>query len=254
MFITICWITCGPADRGRGRRRNSRRSRQGWYTCLAVPRNISSSRGGTLAMKFTRREFMRGGVAAFTVGFAAPGFLSDVARAQGAAGRNLVVLYLSGGNDSLSMVFPYTDTFYYSRRPALAVPAANALQIGTDSAGRALGLHPRLTGLKSIFDGGRLALIQRTGYPNQSRSPFFGTDVWSTADPNNSQGTGWLGRYLDTLPSPIDPLIGWNTAGELPHSLQARFVPVPSIPNIASYSFQSPNTGAEAQYERAAAV
>lgn len=197
---------------------------------------------------------MRGGVAAFTVGFAAPGFLSDVARAQGAMGRNLVVLYLSGGNDSLSMVFPYTDTFYSSRRPALAVPAANALQIGSDSAGRAIGLHPRLTGLKAIFDGGRLALIQRTGYPNQSRSHFFGTDVWSTADPNNSQGTGWLGRFLDLLPSPIDPLVGWNTAGELPHSLQARFVPVPSIPSIASYSFQSPNGGAEAQYERAAAV
>ena len=46
-------------------------------------------------MKFTRREFIRGGVAAFTVGFAAPAFLSDLARAQGASRRNLVVLYLS---------------------------------------------------------------------------------------------------------------------------------------------------------------
>ena len=34
-------------------------------------------------MKFTRREFIRDGVAAFTVGFAAPTFLSDLARAQG---------------------------------------------------------------------------------------------------------------------------------------------------------------------------
>ena len=47
-------------------------------------------------MKFTRREFIKGGVAAFTVSFAAPAFLSDLARAQGSSRRNLVVLYLSG--------------------------------------------------------------------------------------------------------------------------------------------------------------
>ena len=54
-------------------------------------------------MAITRREFVRGGVAAFTVSFAAPAFLSDLARAQGRSRQNLVVLYLSGGNDSLSM-------------------------------------------------------------------------------------------------------------------------------------------------------
>ena len=30
-------------------------------------------------MQFTRRQFMRGGVGAFYVGFAAPAFLSDLA-------------------------------------------------------------------------------------------------------------------------------------------------------------------------------
>ena len=99
-------------------------------------------------MAVTRREFVRGGVAAFTVGFAAPAFISDLARAQGRAQRNLVVLYLSGGNDALSMLVPYTDPQYYARRPTLAIPAANVLQIGSDRAGRALGLHPRLTGLQ----------------------------------------------------------------------------------------------------------
>ncbi|PYR76337.1 MAG: hypothetical protein DMF86_12485 [Acidobacteria bacterium] len=205
-------------------------------------------------MSVTRREFIRGGVAAFTFSFAAPAFLSDLARAQGGSRRNLVVLYLSGGNDTLSMVIPYNDPQYYARRPVLAIPAANVLQIGSDKAGNALGLNPRLTGLKSIFDAGRLALIQRTGYANSSRSHFQGTDIWSTANPQLSQGPGWLGRYLDTIPSPVDPLIGWATTRDTPHVLQARTVGVPSIPSVAQYAFASPNPGAEAQFARETAT
>jgi uncharacterized protein (DUF1501 family) len=204
-------------------------------------------------MKVTRRQFVKGGVAAFTVTFAAPEFLSELAQAQGAHTRNLVVLYLSGGNDALSMLVPYNDPFYYSRRPTLAVPAGEVLQVGTDSSRAVLGLHPRLTGLKQIFDQGRLALIQRTGYENQSRSHFLGTDIWSTADPANPQALGWVGRYLDSLPSPLDALVGWNTTATLPHVLQARTA-VPAIANPATYAFVSPNTGTEASAERTAAL
>lgn len=204
-------------------------------------------------MKVTRRQFVQGGVAAFTMTFAAPEFLSDLARAQGARSRNFVVLYLSGGNDALSMLVPYNDPGYYSRRPTIAVPAGQVLQIGSDSSRVPLGLHPRLTGLKQIFDQGRLALIQRTGYDNQSRSHFLGTDIWSTADPDNPQALGWVGRYLDSLPSPVDPLIGWNTTSTLPHVLSGRTA-VPAIASPATYAFASPNSGAEASAERAAAL
>jgi uncharacterized protein (DUF1501 family) len=192
-------------------------------------------------MKFTRREFIRDGVAAFTVGFAAPAFLSDLARAQGASGRTLVVLYLSGGNDALSTLIPYRDAFYYSRRSSQAVPAINVIQIGADRSGVALGLHPRLVGLKQMFDASHVALIQRSGYPNSSRSHFTGTDIWSTANPGNPVGAGWLGRYLDTLPSPVDPLVGWATTREVPRTLIGRTVSVPAILNPAQYAFANPN-------------
>ena len=72
-------------------------------------------------MKYTRRDFVRGGVTAFTIGFAAPKFLCDAALAQSGAFRNLVVVYLGGGNDSLSMLVPYRDSAYASRRPTIAI-------------------------------------------------------------------------------------------------------------------------------------
>ena len=202
----------------------------------------------------TRRAFFKGGIAACTVGFAAPAFLSDLARAQGAASRNLVVLDLTGGNDGLSMLVPYTDTFYFSRRPTLAIPAGQVLQVGSDASGKALGLHPKLTGLKDIFNQGRLAIIQRVGYENSSRSHFSGTDIWSTGNPPNTQGSGWMGRYLSTLKGPLDPLTAWATTGDTPHALQAAGVSVAAVPSVSGYAFNSPNTGNEAALERTAAA
>jgi uncharacterized protein (DUF1501 family) len=202
-------------------------------------------------MPVSRREFIRGGVSAFTVGFAAPAFLSDLARAQGARARNLVIVYLGGGNDALNTVVPYLDPFYYSRRPNISIPAGQVLQIGADSSGKALGLHPRLTGLRDLYNTGRLAIVQRTGYLNSSRSHFQGKDIWDTANPALTESEGWLGRYLETVP--LDPLSGWSATQELPRALMSREVSVPSIPNAATYAFSSFNAS-EAANERAAAT
>src|SRR2546421_2900134 len=109
------------------------RRRRGSRVSSPDPASISSSEENDMSRKVTRREFIRDGVAAFTISFAAPAFLVDIARAQGAVSRNLVIIYLAGGNDALNTLVPYTDPFYYSRRPNIAVPAGQVLQIGTDS-------------------------------------------------------------------------------------------------------------------------
>ena len=194
-------------------------------------------------MAISRRDFIRNGVGAFTVGLAAPAFLTDLARAQSQSSRSLVVLYFGGGNDALSTLIPYTDPYYYSRRASIAVPAASVLQIGSDSSRTALGLHTNLTGLRDIFNQGRLAIIQRTGYENSSRSHFTGQDIWGSANPVNPQTLGWLGRYLDTLPSPVNPLVAWDALREIPRALVGANVSVPAIASAASYTYASPNTG-----------
>jgi uncharacterized protein (DUF1501 family) len=205
-------------------------------------------------MAMTRRHFLRQSVGAFTIGLSAPAFLTELAQAQGAGSRALVVLYLGGGNDALSMLVPYGDAFYYSRRPSIAIPAGDVLQIGSDRNNTVLGLHPRLTGFQGLFDEGRLGLIQRTGYENSSRSHFLGQDIWGSANPANPQTKGWLGRYLDMLPSPVGPLVAWDALREVPRALMSEHVSVPAIPSAAAYTYASPNSGSEAALERAYAL
>ncbi len=204
-------------------------------------------------MDVSRRLFIRNGVATVSLGLAAPSFLSAIAEAQGLRTRNLVVVYLGGGNDALNTLVPYRDSSYYSRRPSIAVPPGQVLQVGTDAAGQTLGLHPQLGGLLNIFNEGRLALVQRSGYPNSSRSHFEATDIWGTANPQSSTGSGWLGRYLDALPRPLDALAAWNTTAETPRALVSGQSGVPAIPNASTYTYASPNRGSAALEERAAA-
>jgi len=204
-------------------------------------------------MRVSRRIFIRDGVATVTLGLSAPAFLSAIAQAQGLPSRRLVVVYLGGGNDSLNTLVSYQDPSYYSRRPSIAIPAGQVLQVGSDAAGRALGLHPRLGGLLNIFNEGHLALIQRTGYENSSRSHFEAGDIWGTANPQSYTGSGWLGRYLDTLPRPVDALAAWNTTGETPRALLSGTTGVPAIPSASTYTYASPNRGSIALEERTAA-
>ena len=163
-------------------------------------------------MRFTRRQFVRGGVSAFTIGFAAPQFLSELALAQGGGARNLVVVYLNGGNDALSTLVPYGDTDYYARRPTIArAGRRGAPGRHRPRRQRCSGLHPGLTGLKQIFDDGKLAVIQRTGYQNSSRSHFQGFDIWGTANPTDAHGPGLAG------PLPRHAALAGRSAGRLEH-------------------------------------
>ena len=204
-------------------------------------------------MDLSRRLFIRNGVATVSLGIAAPSFLTAIAEAQGIRTRNLVVVYLGGGNDALNTLISYRDAAYYNRRPSIAVPAGQVLQVGSDVAGQPLGLHPRLGGLLNIFNEGRLALVQRAGYANSSRSHFEAGDIWGTANPQSSTGSGWLGRYLDALPRPLDALAAWNTTAETPRALISGTSGVPAIPNAGTYTYASPNRGAAAMQERTAA-
>jgi uncharacterized protein (DUF1501 family) len=50
--------------------------------------------------------------------------------------------------------------------------------------------------LKSLWDQGKLAVVQGVGYPNPTFSHFESIRIWETGDPSRRQVDGWLGRTL----------------------------------------------------------
>jgi hypothetical protein len=183
---------------------------------------LVSPRGGTPEIYSSyeghRRQFIQGGPAAFTVDVRRAGFPDDLALAQGSRVRNFVVLYLSGGNDALSMLVPYNDPFYHSRgRPCR--PRQRAAD-GTDSSKVSARAASALDGLKQIFDPGRARAHSAHGYPTRA-DRISGHRHLVDGDPANSSGLGWVGRYLRFAAVALDPLVGWNTTRDLPHVLQS---------------------------------
>ncbi|MBU3698905.1 MAG: DUF1501 domain-containing protein [Candidatus Kapabacteria bacterium] len=109
--------------------------------------------------------------------------------------RVLVLVQMAGGNDGLNTVIPHSDPLYYERRPTIAIAKNKTLRINDT-----LGWHPAMTGFRSLYDEGQLAIVQGVTYPNPDRSHFRGTDIWLTAtDADVFGSTGWVGRYLHTL-------------------------------------------------------
>ena len=134
--------------------------------------------------------------------------------------KALVCLFLNGGADSFNMLVPRGAAYpeYSTIRSSIALPEAQLLPINpTNNAGRPLGLHPALPGLRDIFEAGKLAWVANVGtlvenvtkaQYNASQSLPLGlfshsdqTEQWQTSLPDKRSGIGWGGRMADLLKS-----------------------------------------------------
>jgi uncharacterized protein (DUF1501 family) len=145
--------------------------------------------------------------------------------------RNVVVVQLSGGNDALNTVIPYTNGLYYQFRPQVNIPEENVLRLDGD-----LGLNPSMAAMKGLWDDGKLAIVNGIGYPNPNRSHFRSMDVWHTAESEKIGEEGWLGQAIRDLdPNAENVLTGVNFGRGLPRSLYAKGVPVASVGDLDTY-------------------
>ncbi len=151
------------------------------------------------------------------------------------ADRILVVLNLAGGNDGLNMVVPHAMSEYYRYRPTLAVPANDVLRLDDQ-----VGFNPVMRSLKTMYDAGKVAVVQGAGYPKPDHSHFRSTQIWQTAAPETIERTGWVGRYLDAAHLPKGSLFnGIAIAQVLPEVMVADATDVPAISDVRGYGLYS---------------
>ena len=150
---------------------------------------------------------------------------------------------LTGGNDGLNTVVPYADAAYHKARPVLAHADDKVLHLDDH-----VGLSPVMAGMKSLYDKGRLAIVQGVGYPNPNRSHFRSMEIWQTAEPDKMATEGWVGRYLDAIRSGrTSPLTGINIGNEASEAFTSAHASVPSIQGLANFGFVFPhNTDGDA--------
>lgn len=143
-----------------------------------------------------RRDFIQAS-AMVSTSMLAPSFLkafSPTRRYRSRAGKILIVVQLSGGNDGLNTVVPFRNDIYYQNRPRLAIQQNEVLRLNDEQ-----GLNPAMSAMRELYEAGHLSIINSVGYPNPDRSHFRSMDIWHTAsDPHEYLSSGWLGRYLDS--------------------------------------------------------
>jgi uncharacterized protein (DUF1501 family) len=121
--------------------------------------------------------------------------------------RKLVLINLAGGNDGLNTTIPINDYDTYANlRPSIKISDSGSNSYltldNTLPDNQLIGLHPALTGFKSLYDKGWMRVLQSVGYPAQNKSHFASTDLYSTGNDGNSWSngneSGWIGRFMET--------------------------------------------------------
>jgi len=148
-------------------------------------------------INLTRRDLLK---ALGALGFTAGSPIAPALAATGSDKRILVVVEMSGANDGLNTLVPYTDDAYYRLRPNIGLRADRVRKIDDR-----YGFNPGMLGFERLYKDGNMAIIHGCGYPQQSLSHFQSMAYWHTAVPNGGERYGWLGRIADAIDPQLTP-------------------------------------------------
>jgi uncharacterized protein (DUF1501 family) len=154
----------------------------------------------------------------------------------------LVSVYLEGGADSLSLLAPVEDPIYRKLRPTLALPADGGTPFADDPR---LRWNPVADSLRILHEENKLSVAPSIGYDHPDQSHFTSRHYWEVGSLDTRVQTGWLGRYLDVVGSPDNPLQGLSLDYSLSPSLAPVKAPVAAISQPSSYRFDHQNVWGE---------
>jgi uncharacterized protein (DUF1501 family) len=190
-----------------------------------------------------RRSFLARSVglalSVYGAGSLAPRFLDDgigQALAAGPPKTVLVSIFMDGGVDSLSLLFPHGEPEYRRLRPTLAL-SDSGLVFSEDTR---LRWHPSAASFRTLHQEGKLSVLPAVGYTNADQSHFTSRHYWEVGATEANLRTGWLGRYLDRIGTADNPLQGVSLDGELSPTLATARAPVAALRGAGQYSFWAP--------------
>jgi len=158
----------------------------------------------------------------------------------------VVILQLTGANDYMNTIIPYTNGEYYDNRPKVRIPQDTVLPIDDE-----LAFNPNMGPLKDMYDDGKVAIIHGIGFENSPRSHFRAMDIWHTCEPEVVGTEGWVAKVVRDLdPQGENVLKCVNFGQGLPRALALRGVPITSVSNLESYGVMSSVPGISGEEER----
>jgi uncharacterized protein (DUF1501 family) len=142
--------------------------------------------------------------------------------------RVLVIIRLAGANDGLNTFVPLNQyNTYANLRPNIKlanvgqsngiIPLDNTL-----AENKKIGIHPSMTGLKELYDMGKINIMNAVGYPNFNYSHFAAENIlWGGKDGNYTGTTdeGMIGKFLNSA----YPNVSGNPTGIFPDPLVLQF-------------------------------
>jgi uncharacterized protein (DUF1501 family) len=165
-------------------------------------------------------------------------FDEGIARAaSGPAQPVLVSVFLPGGTDSLSVLYPGLDSTYRRLRPQLKLDPAQGQVFSEDNR---LYWHPKLSPIATLHAEGKVSVMPAVGYTHPDQSHFTSRHFWEVGATDARLMSGWMGRYLDRAGTLDNPLQGLSLDYQLQPSLASTKVPVASVASPEDYSFYAP--------------
>ena len=143
----------------------------------------------------------------------------------------LVILQLTGANDYLNTIVPYTNGLYWDNRPKVNIPEDLVVPIDDE-----LAFRSDMDSFKGLYDQGKLAIINGSGFEDSPRSHFRAMDIWHTCEPDKIGIDGWVAKVIRDLdPGGENVLKGVNFGQGLPRAMTMRGVSVTSVNHLATY-------------------
>jgi uncharacterized protein (DUF1501 family) len=144
-----------------------------------------------------------------------------LAQSTGSSYKAIVLITLTGGNDSNNMLVPLDSTNYNeyaALRTAISLPQASLLPLTASSGAPTYGLHPSLTNIAKLYNNGQALVVANAGplstpvtkaqllaNPRMLPAAFLshpaGQAQWESAQNVALPDSGWGGRMADYLAS-----------------------------------------------------